>query len=141
MELGQIMLDELTCETILDHEIFMTLMAIDSPVKRKRLEQVLLIKARSFGKKTEFIELLKAYYAEYLTVKSEKDKRNQTNDNHTDFDMHDPLHCGNWFADMTGVRTFNNNDGEVLACYHPITIVHKYTNAETDMEKIELLIV
>jgi len=136
--IGQIKLSELTSESIMDDDIFMTLMSMDSPVQRKRLEQHLINRAKELGKKTDFVELLKAYKEEYMTQKVEKEKRAQTNDNVTRFDEYEALHCGNWFADMTGVRTFSLNESEVLACYHPITIVTKYNNAETDMEKVEL---
>ena len=65
---------------------------------------------------------------------------NKPFDNYTNFDYFDDgheLYCGAWMADQNGVRSFDMF-GEHIACYHPILITKRLTNAETGREKVRL---
>lgn len=77
-----------------------------------------------------------------LQEKEKEESRMQSpNFFRTDFDFDGieckQLNCGSWKADDDGVRTYTNT-GEVLACYHPITIMQILKSAETGKEKVKL---
>lgn len=48
------------------------------------------------------------------------------------------LVCGQWFTDFSGVYLIHKDESRVYACQHPITVVERLVNVETQEHKIKL---
>lgn len=129
----------LTAESILSDELLSEIFDEDDAVYQTRALMTLEDRAAQLGVKTKFGKLVSAY----KTAKREYAKANRnklhTLENYTNFgsDKYPDVYCGNWVADESGVRTYDNT-GVKLACYHPILPVEVLTNVETNVQKVTL---
>ena len=135
-------IDKLTKQTILNDDIFCEVMDEKDPVFRKRMIMALTDRAFDLGVKTKFEDLMKAYEKierQELSLAKKRKPEQETLSNYTCFesDKYPDLFCGNWIADLRGIRTYSMF-GECLACYHPILPMERLTNLETGTEKIVL---
>ncbi|NNJ31621.1 DUF927 domain-containing protein [Lacrimispora defluvii] len=134
-------LNELTAETILSDETLTEVFDEEDEIHRARLLLSLSDRAKELGVKTKFESLVKAFnrvLKETQKARRDKETQQQSYDNYTQFgDDYPAYYCGNWVADIHGVRTYTIL-GEQLACYHPIIPVQRLKNAETKKEKVKL---
>lgn len=102
---------------------------------KKLLLMALKHRASELKCKTEIVELIKAFAADYKEgLKTVEVSQN----NVTDFGhINGELNCGTWIADNNGIRALTSF-GVITACYHPILPVERLFNIETKTEKITL---
>lgn len=134
-------------EQIISEETFEALMDETDTISRQRLIIMLEDKAVALGRKKHFNDMLKVYqakekeYLEALQPPKETSKKTAVDNNAnyvTDFKgPYTELSCGNWQADLSGVRTYGMF-GECLACYNPILPIEVLSNLETGIEKLKL---
>ncbi|MBQ8808375.1 MAG: hypothetical protein IJZ81_03625, partial [Clostridia bacterium] len=94
--------------------------------------ELIRAQAGSVGVKN-FMTLWKAYLSSIQATKS------VPCDNTTDFTgQPNELNCGEWVADDYGVHGVDRFGGEIEACNHPIMIVQRLVNVDTDTEKLVL---
>lgn len=135
-------LDTFTAETILGNSVLCEVMEEEDEILKTRLLISLLDRAQELGVKTKLEKLISAY-------KKEKNKFNQLKKSNshctnityrqTNFgDEYTQLYCGDWIADLEGIRTLNPYGNEILVCYHPILLIKRYINTENGKEKIKL---
>ena len=132
--------EELTADAILDRAVFEELMAMEDEFDRAELTDKLLDKAKLLGVRVKFenkLAAIKKIHKQEAAKAKRQSVVQQSGQNWTKFDTidYEPLFCGNWIADMNGVRTFGLL-GECLACYHPIMPVKRLVNIETEKEKV-----
>lgn len=136
------LLNNLTADTILEEKIFTEVFEDEDEIHKARMLLSLTDRAKELGVKGKFETLVKVYKKQYEIYAKKQDleskKSQQSFDNYTQFgEDYPPYYCGNWIADLGGVRTFTMF-GETLACYHPILPVQRLVNAETGKEKVKL---
>lgn len=133
---------KLDAVSITSDEVFEEVFSEKDEILKARLLLSLEEKAKLLGVKGKFDIILKAYKkTDRELQKSSKEKpQNNSFDNYTQFDYFDDgheLYCGNWIANIDGIKTFTMF-GEQLACYHPILIAQRLINAETGKEKVKI---
>lgn len=137
---------EYDSNTLLSDDTLSALIDEKDVIDRQRLILALENRAVALGMKRQFNDLLKAYLLKEKELlaqfepKKEKRKRDiKENANYkTDFEgPYLSLECGNWQADLSGVRTWGMF-GECLACYNPILPIEILSNLETGTEKLKL---
>ena len=108
-------------------------------IERSRLLLSLQDKATMLHCKSKFDELVRAHKrVERELEKNKKSCINQNTSNFTEFAYGSTeYYCGSWVANDNGVRTYDMW-GEHIACHHPILIVKRLQNAQTDKEKVVL---
>lgn len=141
-------LENLAPANILSESVFEYILAEENPIIRIRLIDDLTEKAKSFGMKIKFENLMK----EYLKVEKKRlleekqalalQRRRELNfdksaSNMTTFesDKYPNLFCGDWQT-TGGIITCETQFGTVLACHHPIIPVRRLINKETGKEKM-----
>lgn len=103
----------------------------DNKFKQKRLLAAMTEQAKKC-KVTNFPTLYKAY------ADSQPDVADDVG-NYTSFpNQPEPLPCGKWICDVSGVRTQGEKGSVLWACPHPIMPVARYTNIDTGEEKLKL---
>lgn len=137
-------INTLTPANILDEPVFCTIFDEEDEIERARLILALEDKAKAFGVKSKFSQLLKVYKQQHDKIlKSqhrEMVKANQENWTNFSESPYKTMRCSNWFADDNGIWIFSNNmDGNnIVACPHPIIPIERMQNLETGEEQIKL---
>ena len=132
-------INTLTADSILSDDLLSEVFNEDDAVYQTRAIMALEDRASQLGVKTKFSKLVSAYKAakrEYIKANRQK---SESLGNYTNFgsDKYPDVYCGNWVADESGVRTYDNT-GVKLACYHPILPIEVLTNVETNVQKVTL---
>lgn len=132
-------INTLTADSILSDDLLSEVFNEDDAVYQTRAIMALEDRASQLGVKTKFSKLVSAYKAakrEYIKANRQK---SESLCNYTNFgsDKYPDVYCGNWVADESGVRTYDNT-GVKLACYHPILPIEVLTNVETNVQKVTL---
>lgn len=134
----------LDAESVMSDAVLDEVFEESDPIMRNRLLLSLQERAKILGVKTKFDTMVRAYNkVERQIQREEKEKQRnpqQNDDRMTEFDYFDDgheLYCGTWFANQTGIRSYDFM-GEHIACYHPILIAKRLINAETGIEKVRL---
>lgn len=132
-------INTLTADSILSDDLLSEVFNEDDAVYQTRAIMALEDRASQLGVKTKFSKLVSAYKAakrEYMKANRQK---SESLGNYTNFgsDKYPDVYCGNWVADESGVRTYDNT-GVKLACYHPILPIEVLTNVETNVQKVTL---
>lgn len=141
-ELKIVDISEVDKDNILNDAVFYWLFDMDDEVERFRTKSLLEELARGYKCLTEFKGLFTAHQKEYNKQQKEI-AESAGNDNKkkgykTNFgDKYPMLYSGVWIADKNGVYTYSEK-GKTLACYHPITIVNFFENAQTGEEKVRI---
>lgn len=141
-ELKIVDISEVNKDNILNDAVFYWLFDMTDEVERFRTKSLLEELARGYKCLTEFKGLFTAHQKEYNKQRKEI-AESAGNDNKkkgykTNFgDRYPMLYSGVWIADKNGVCTYSEK-GKTLACYHPITIVNFFENAQTGEEKVRL---
>lgn len=128
---GEIMM--MTREQLLEKSTVRLVMSARTELERQQQINDYLERCKLHKCKTEASELVKAVRQD---IKNEQ-KQSVVN-NVTRFENGIELNCGMWIADMSGVKTFSDQGGYRLACYHPIYPAERLYNIETRTEKIKL---
>jgi uncharacterized protein (DUF927 family) len=135
-------ISEVNADNVLDDDVFLWLFNGDDEVDRQRnllkVEQI----ARDAKKLTEFKKLHAAYKKERNKFNAEQaqergNEKKKGYQTHFEKSPYPTLYCGVWIADDKGIYTYSER-GKTLACYHPITIVNFFQNAQTGEEKVRL---
>ena len=133
---------EINKENILNDAVFYWLFDMADEVTRFRTKNKLIEMATEYKCQTEFKGLYKAHEKEFNKLKKElsenngNQKKNKGYTTHFD-DRYPMLYSGVWVADENGICTYSEN-GTILACYHPVTIVNFFENVQTGEEKVRL---
>ena len=134
----------LDAESIISEEVLDEVFGENDLILRCRLILSMQERAKILGVKSKFDEMVKTYKrVERQMQKTEKENAKnapQIDDRMTEFDYFDDGHelsCGSWYANQTGVRSYDFM-GEHIACYHPILITKRLVNAETGIEKVRI---
>ncbi len=136
-------INKLTAETIMDPEVFETIMNDDDIIHRSGLICTLQDKAKMLGVKAKFDMMLKAYEKSY----KEKQKAAQqlpepkAISHVTAFSTakYPEMNCGKWIANDNGIFAEDSKTGEIAKiCNHPIIPIQRLINIHTDKEKIKI---
>lgn len=122
-------------EELFDKNNLLTVFEEESEMDRFFLLEAFIDKSNEYKCKSKMKSLISAVKKDVdRKIKEQKRAAN----NKTEFGRPEgELFCGNWIADMTGIRILTIF-GDKLACYHPIMPVERLFNIETKTEKITL---
>lgn len=136
------LLKEYDKESIVSKELIEEIFADEDEVERSYKIADCSIRAKELGVMEIFKRLIKERQRIEKEVSKTKDSRPQ-HGNTTDFPVPvdvdwNNMRCGSWFANETGVYSYNVMGLEQRACHHPILPIRRLSNIETGEEKITL---
>lgn len=134
--------EKLDAISIMSDEVFDELFEIDDELIRADKEIELESKAKTLGCKSAFSKKLIAAKREWkkrkkLETQQSAIQQMQPKSYVTDFEGQEPLECGGWIANDSGIYALSEK-GPVFACFHPIFPTGILVNAETGEYKIML---
>ena len=129
-------IDILERKDFIDENLFKALMRIRDKVERARTQSMLEMKAQELKCAQQFKRNLKAYLLKVTIEKGGK----QSNKTHFKHAPIGDLECGEWIADMAGIRRLVEDESGQMdydyASYTPITISSILRNIENGMTKM-----
>lgn len=136
-------INKLTAETILEPEVFETIMNDDDIIHRSGLICTLQDRAKLLGAKAKFDMMLKAYEKDF---KQKQKASQQLPEQHAISHMtafstekYPEMNCGKWIANDNGIFAEDSKTGEIAKiCNHPIIPIQRLINIHTDKEKVKL---
>jgi putative DNA primase/helicase len=136
-------INKLTAETIMDPEVFETIMNDDDIIHRSGLICTLQDKAKMLGAKAKFDMMLKAYEKSYKEKQKAAQQlpEQQAISHITAFSTakYPEMNCGKWIANDNGIYAEDSKTGEIAKiCNHPIIPIQRLINIHTDKEKIKI---
>ena len=136
-------INKLTADTILDPEVFETIMNDDDIIHRSGLICTLQDRAKMLGAKAKFDLMLKAYEKDFKQKQkaSQQLPEQQAISHMTAFntEKYPEMNCGKWIANDNGIFAEDSKTGEIAKiCNHPIIPIQRLINIHTDKEKIKI---
>lgn len=136
-------INKLTAETILDPEVFETIMNDDDIIHRSGLICTLQDKAKLLGAKAKFDMMLKAYEKDFKQKQKESRQlpEQQAISHMTAFSTskYPEMNCGKWIANDNGIFAEDSKTGEIAKiCNHPIIPIQRLINIHTEKEKVKI---
>lgn len=124
-------INKMTKEDILSEECFRAIDDVETPFERRKLVELVGVRAKEFKCCGEFKRLYASYHKDNLPVVQGQNK--------TDYDWSVPtMLCGEWIANENGVQKLGIGGQIVKACSHPILPLRTLISAQTGKAKTEL---
>lgn len=136
-------INKLTADTILEPEVFETIMNDNDIIHRSGLICTLQDRAKMLGAKAKFDLMLKAYEKDFKQKQkaSQQLPEQQAISHMTAFntEKYPEMNCGKWIANDNGIFAEDSKTGEIAKiCNHPIIPIQRLINIHTDKEKIKI---